>query len=174
MLVYANIIILNELLLLAYHILQVNDSSSLQLQIKEQLDVLRLKEVVLDHQLNVVFVVLVNNSVARAELISHTSDFGVEAVQGLLHILTFLEVGLGTFSKYFNLLLVLLDLLVHLVALELDGVDLGLRGVLFGGKDVFYFFEGLNLKEKFSFSFSDIKSVGGVLLVQFNQGLLEL
>jgi len=45
----ADVVVFNELLLFADHILQVDDGARLQLQVQEQLHVLRLKEVVLHH-----------------------------------------------------------------------------------------------------------------------------
>jgi len=54
----SDVVILDELLLLANHILQVNDSAGLQLQVEEQLYVLRLQEIVLHHQLKEVLIVL--------------------------------------------------------------------------------------------------------------------
>jgi len=54
----ANIVVLDKLLLLANHVLQLDDGSSLQLQVKEQLHVLALQEVVLDDEFEEVFVVL--------------------------------------------------------------------------------------------------------------------
>jgi hypothetical protein len=68
----------------------------------------------------------------------------------------------------------LLNLLVHLIALKLNGIDLSLWRILFGSKNIFNFFEGLNLKEQFSFSFSDFKSIHGILLIKFDQSLLKL
>ena len=54
-----NIIILNELLLLRDHVLQVNNSPRLKLQVEEQLHVLTLQEVVLYHKFQVVLHVVV-------------------------------------------------------------------------------------------------------------------
>jgi hypothetical protein len=60
----ANVVVFNELLLLTNHVFQINNSSCLQLQIEQKLHVLRLQEIVLDYQLNVVFVILVNDFIA--------------------------------------------------------------------------------------------------------------
>ena len=54
----ADIVILDELLLLADHILQVDDCASLELQVEQELHVLGLQEVVLDDKFQVVLVVL--------------------------------------------------------------------------------------------------------------------
>lgn len=43
-----NIIVINELLLLRYHVLQIYHCPGLQLQVQQQLHVLTLQEVILD------------------------------------------------------------------------------------------------------------------------------
>lgn len=68
----------------------------------------------------------------------------------------------------------LLDLLIHLVALLLDSIDLSLRSVLFRGKSILKLFKALHLEEQFSFTLSDFKGVHGVLFIQLDQGLLKL
>ena len=46
--------------------------------------------------------------------------------------------------------------------------------VLFLGQDVFYLFNLLEDENHFSLALADLKCVGRVLLVEFDQGLLQL
>jgi hypothetical protein len=78
-----NIIIFNELLLLRDHVLQVNNSPSLKLQIEQQLHVLTFQEVVLYHQFQVVLHVVVAD--ARLYGVSDVANLLVVRVQSLLH-----------------------------------------------------------------------------------------
>ena len=79
-----DIIVFNELLLLADHIFQIDNGPSLELQVQEQLDVLTLKEVVLNNQLEEVFVIL--QFYARSvDRLFDFSDLLVILVQILLH-----------------------------------------------------------------------------------------
>lgn len=61
---HPDIVLFNEQLLLVYHVLKVNNSPGLELQIQQQLDILGLQIVVLDHQGEEVFVVLHRDSVS--------------------------------------------------------------------------------------------------------------
>ena len=88
------IVVLDKLLLLGYHVLQVNYSACLQLQVQEQLHILTLKEVVLHHELQEVFVVLEFDPVC-ADGVSDVLDLLVVFIQVLFHALSLLHVGLG-------------------------------------------------------------------------------
>jgi len=81
----SNIVILDELLLFADHILQVNYCAGLQLKIQQQLDILRLKEIIFHDELKIVFVVLHFDPVTIANGITNCSDLCVIFVQISLH-----------------------------------------------------------------------------------------
>ena len=80
-----DIIVLDELLLLSNHILQIDDRAGLQLQVQEKLHVLRLKEVVLDDKLEEVSIVLHLDSLRVADRVANVSNLGVILVKILLH-----------------------------------------------------------------------------------------
>ena len=80
-----DIIVLDELLLLSNHILQIDDRAGLQLQVQEKLHVLRLQEVVLDDELEEVSIVLHLDSLRVADRVTNVSNLGVILVKILLH-----------------------------------------------------------------------------------------
>ena len=80
-----DIIVLDELLLLSNHILQIDDRAGLQLQVQQKLHVLRLQEVVLDDELEEVSIVLHLDSLRVADRVANVSNLGVILVKILLH-----------------------------------------------------------------------------------------
>ena len=80
-----DIIVLDELLLLSNHILQIDDCAGLQLQVQEKLHVLRLQEVVLDDELEEVSIVLHLDSLRVADRVANVSNLSVILVKILLH-----------------------------------------------------------------------------------------
>ena len=100
------IIIFNELLLLADHILQVNNCSGLQLKVEKKLHVLRLQEVVLHHKLKEVLIVLHLDAPTVANRVSDRANLRVVLVEVLLHRLPLDQILLCTLIKDLDLLLV--------------------------------------------------------------------
>ena len=80
-----DIIVLDELLLLSNHILQIDDCAGLQLQVQQKLHVLRLQEVVLDDELEEVSIVLHLDSLRVADRVANVSNLSVILVKILLH-----------------------------------------------------------------------------------------
>jgi len=90
----SNVVLFYELLLLVYHIFQVDDGAGLQLQVEQDLNVLRLQEVVLNYKFQEVLVLCHLNSLCL-NTGAYLSDLIVVLVQTLLHLLTFEQVLLG-------------------------------------------------------------------------------
>ena len=167
------IIIFNELLLLADHILQVNNRSSLQLKVEKKLHVLRLQEVVLYHKLEEVLIVLHLDAPTVANRVSDRANLRVVLVEVLLHRLPLDQILLCTLIKDLDLLLVKHDLLLEhrgpipvLLSITLT--------VFFVHNHVVDLLDLLEHEDHFGLSFADLERVSCILFVELNKGLLQL
>ena len=84
----ADIVIFDELLLFANHVLQIDDRPCLQLQVQQELHILTLQEVVLHDELEEVSIVLELDPVGVADGIADVADLRIVLVQILLHRLS--------------------------------------------------------------------------------------
>lgn len=169
-----NIVVVDELLLLRDHVLEVYHRPRLQLKIQEKLHVLTLQEVVLDDELEEVSDVLVLDTLLDRVL--DAPDVLIVFVQVIFHSLSFDEVLLRRLVQDQYLLLLLFSGFAHLLDFPLQllyasilSFSFAILSHLFDGVlNVLYL---LGCQKYFGFPLSDLHRVERVLLVQLNEGL---
>ena len=115
-----DVIVVDELLLLRDHVLEVYHRPRLQLKIEEKLHILTLQEVVLDHEFEEVADVLVLD--ALDDGVFDVPDVLVVLVQVVLHCLSFDQVLLRRLVQDEYLFLLLFSGFAHLLDLPLQGL----------------------------------------------------